>query len=174
LAKVAGPQEMIAALNQLGEHRDAVAALALMLPRRQAIWWSCLAVRLIPDLADRPVEQLAVDTAESWVRSQSEADAERAGGTAELCLPDMAAGYAAWGAFWCGASLAPRGQQAVAPAPFLPGVAARSVMILLTVDPVFGGRLKMADLLEIGSAIMLGDLGRNAQAAVRNRLFAEA
>lgn len=171
LSWVAGPQELLAALTQLEAHRDALAALALMLPRRQAVWWACLAVRLLPDLAQRPAEQVAIEAAEAWVQTQRVEDGERAQTAAELCPMAAAATYAAFAAYWSGPSLAPRGQQPVAPAPYLPGVGVRSALLLLLGDPVLGGRLSAADLLAIGWALMHGDSGRQAQAAVRGRLF---
>ncbi len=170
LAMVTGPQDMLTVLTQSGDHADAVAALAMMLPRRQAVWWSCLAARLIPDLAQRPTELFAVETAEAWVQSQRAEDAERALGAADLCRMQAAATYVAMAAFWCGPSLAPRGQQPVPPAPYLPGTAVRAVMTLVLGEPSLVGRLSSADLLTIGTALMHGDLGRSAQDAVAKRL----
>ena len=172
LAKITGPQELIATLGQLGEHQDAIGALAMMLPRRQAVWWGCLCMRLLPDLPNRPAELLAVETAESWIQSQSEADAERAGTAAEMCALDSACGYVAMAAYWAGPSLAPRGQQAVPPPPYLAGVAVRAALLLAAVEPSVEGRLTLPDFLGIGTAIMHGDLGRKAQATVRDRLAA--
>ena len=63
LSFVSGPQDLLTSLMQAGAHQDALAALSLMLPRRQAVWWACLAVRLIPDLPQRPAEAVAVDVA---------------------------------------------------------------------------------------------------------------
>jgi hypothetical protein len=170
LAWVPGPQELLAALTQMNAHRDAMAALALMLPRRQAVWWACLAVRLLPDLTQRPAEQVAVEAAETWVQNQRMEECERALTASELCPIGAPATYAALAAYWCGPSLAPRGQQVVAPAPYLPGVAVRSALLLLLGDPALEGRISAADLLAIGWALMHGDSGRQAQAAVRGRL----
>jgi len=174
LPAVAGPQDLVVALTQTGAHGDAIAALAMMLPRRQSVWWSCLAVRLIPDLSARPAELFAVEAAEAWVHGQRPEDAERAQGAAEFCAPDAAATWAATAAFWCGPSLAPRGQQPVPPAAHLPGVAVRAAMTLTLIEPAVAGRLAAADLLTIGTALMHGDLGRGAQAEVAGRLAAAA
>lgn len=170
LAMVADPQDMLAALAQSNHHEDALAALALMLPRRQAVWWACLAVRLIPELPERPAELLAVETAEAWVQHQRAQDAERAAELAGFCPMTAAATYAAIAAFWCGPSLAPRGQQPVPPAPHLAGVAVRAALTLTLVEPSLAGRATAADLLAIGTALMHGDLGRTAQGALRDRL----
>lgn len=166
---VAGPQELLAALNQAHHERDALAALAMMLPRRQAVWWACLGVRLVPDLAARPGEQVAVEAAEAWVQGQRAEECERAQTAAELAS-GSAAGYAALATYWCGPSLAPRGQAAVPPAAFLPGVGVRAALLLILADRALAGRVLAADLLAIGSALMHGDTGRAAQSAVRQRL----
>ena len=74
-------------------------------------------------------------------------------------------------AFWGGPSIAPRGQQPVAPAPHLPGIATRTALLLLNHEPSLGERASLADWLEIGVALMNGDNGRQAQANVRSKLF---
>ena len=170
LGFVSGPQDLLTSLMQAGAHQDALAALALMLPRRQAVWWACLAVRLIPDLPQRPAEAVAVDVAESWVQTQRVEDCERAYNASELCPLGAPATYAALAAYWSGPTLAPRGQQPVAPPPFLTGVGVRSALILTLTDRTLSGRVGAADLLAIGTSLMHGDAGRNAQAAVRERL----
>ncbi len=170
LAMARGPQDLLASLSGLPDAADSVRALALMLPHRQVVWWACLCVRLLPDLAQRPAELAAVEQAEAWVQSAAASDAELAGELAGNCNLGQAPGWAAMAATWSGPSLAPRGLQAVPPAPHLPGVAARTALILLIHDPALAGRITMADLLEIGLALMQGDIGRKAQAAVMDRL----
>ena len=170
----AGPRELIAALAGPDGARDAVAALALMLPRRQAVWWACLAARLLPDTAQAPADSAAIDAAEAWVQSQSSEDSDRAWELAERCDTAAPARWAATAAYWSGSSIAPRGQQAVAPAPHLAGVAARAALTLLAHHPAVGGRIGYGDLLAIGTDLMHGDLGRRAQAGVRERLSGPA
>ena len=174
LAAARGPQDLVTTLAGTGNTRDAINALAFMLPHRQVVWWACLGVRLLPDLASRGAELAAVEQAELWVQSAAPADAERAGELAENCDLHAAPGWTAMAAFWSGPSLAPRGQQAVPPLPFLPGVAARTALLLAVHDPALGGRLAAADLLAIGLDLMNGDVGRKAQAAVRERLLGPA
>ncbi len=174
LAAARGPKELMAALTGVDNPRDAIYALSFMLPHRQVVWWACLAVRLIPDLAERATDLAAVEAAETWVQSASAADAERAIGAAERCDLRHAPGWTAMAAFWGGPSLAPRGLQAVPPAPHLPGVAARTALVLAVHDPAVAGRLDFGDFLGIGIDIMNGDIGRKAQAAVRERLSVAA
>lgn len=165
-----GPQELLAALQALGDPRDVTAALAMMLPHRQVVWWSCLAVRLLPNLTRNPADVGAVEAAESWVQSAAAADAERAGVAAEACDLRYAPGWSAMAAYWSGPSLTPRGQAAVAPAAYLAGTAARSALLLAVHDSGLAGRLQPSDLLGIGLALMNGDTGRQAQAALHERL----
>jgi hypothetical protein len=174
VATAAGPRELIEALAGPGAARDAVAALALMLPRRQAVWWACLAARLLPEAALSPAEAAAIEAAEAWVQTQSAEDSERAADLAEQCATGSPARWAAMAAHWSGPSIAPRGQQAVLPAVHLPGVAARAALTLLVHHPAIGRRIGYGDLLAIGTDLMHGDLGRRAQASVRERLAGPA
>jgi hypothetical protein len=170
VASCRGPQDLLAALQALGQARDVVAALAMMLPHRQVVWWSCLAVRLLPGLTATPADAAAVTAAESWVQSAAAADAERAGEAADRCDPRQPAGWTAMAAYWSGSSLTPRGQAAVVPAPYLAGTAARTALLLAVHDAGIAGRLELSDLLGIGLALMNGDAGRQAQAALHRRL----
>ncbi len=170
LSGARGPQELMTSLSALDDARDGIFALALMLPHRQAVWWACLGARLLPNLAQRPPDLAAVEQAEAWVQSAAPADAERAGELADLCELQDAPGWAAMAAYWSGQSLAPRGLQAVTPAPHLAGVAARTALLLVSHDPLVTGRIGLRDLLGIGLDLMNGDIGRKAQAAVRERL----
>jgi len=170
LAAAKGPENLVATLKADDQPLDAISALALMLPRRQAVWWACLGTRLIPDLDQRPDEAAAVEAAENWVQSQAPEDAEKAQDAAARCAPASAAAYAALAAFWSGPSIAPRGQQAVAPAAHLPGVATRVALLLTANEPSVRDRIGFEDLLEIGLELMKGDLGRKAQDMLRARL----
>ena len=165
LSTSTGPQDLITGLSTMADARDAISSLALMLPRRQAVWWACLAARLLPDLARRPADLAAVEIAESWVQTMSNEDAEQAFAASQRCAMNAAAGWAAMAAYWSGSSIAPRGQQDVAPAPHLAGVATRTALIFTYHDPAVVGRIGYPDLLAIGVELMHGQLGRTAQAA---------
>lgn len=170
LARIAHPEKLIAALVEAGNARDAIHALTMILPHRQAVWWACLAVRLLPDLDRRKADLAAVAAAERWVQGGGGGDAERAGELANACDPDFAPTWVATAAYWSGPSIAPRGQQAVPPAPHLPGVAARIALLLLPQEPTLAGRVVFADWLPIGLALAAGGNGSQAQAELRGRL----
>ncbi len=164
------PEKLIRALVEDGNRRDAIYALAIMLPHRQAVWWACLAARLLPDLERRKVDLVAVQGAERWVQGGLGSDAEAAGDLANACNDELAPAWVATAAYWAGPSIAPRGQQAVAPAPHLPGVATRIALLLLSQDPALNGRIAFDDFLDIGLSLMAGGNGAQAQAQLRSRL----
>jgi len=170
LGRIGHPERLIQGLSEAGNRRDAIYALAMMLPHRQAVWWACLAARLLPDLDRRKHDLAAVAAAERWVQGGSPADAEHAGDFANACDPDFAPAWVATAAYWAGPSLAPRGQHPVPPPPHLPGVATRIALLLLGQDPALAGRIAFADWLEIGLELMTGGNGAKAQAALRERL----
>jgi hypothetical protein len=84
---------------------DAVRFLAHGLPKREAVWWACLAARSA--LGDAPPEtlRLAVETAEGWVYRPNEDNRRAAMQAATAAGSDNPAGWAARGAFWSGGSL---------------------------------------------------------------------
>lgn len=170
LAQIGHPERLMNALVEAGNARDAIYALALMLPHRQAVWWACLCVRLLPDLDRRKQDLAAVVMAERWVQGGAGGDAENAGDLANACDPDFGPAWVATAAYWSGPSIAPRGQQAVPPAPHLPGVATRIALLLLAQDPSLAGRVGFADWLGIGLELMSGGNGTKAQGALRDRL----
>lgn len=170
LAAGGRPEQLIEALVGAELVHDAASALAMILPHRQSVWWACLSVGLLPDLAERPQERAAVEAASRWVQTVSPADAEGARIATEACDLDRAAAWTAMGAFWAGPTLAPRGQQAVAPAPHLPGVATRTALLLLGQENGLADRVTLRDLLSIGLALMHGETGQQAQAALKARL----
>lgn len=169
LAEIGHPARLIEKLKADGNHRDALYALAMMLPHRQTVWWACLAARLLPDLGARTADRMAIEAAERWVQSQAPGDAERAGEVAEACDSNFAPVWIATAAYWAGPSLAPRGQVAVPPAPYLPGIATRNALTMLLKEPAFAGRIVAADWVELGTALMRGESGAEAQAALRAR-----
>jgi hypothetical protein len=58
-------------LVSAGELIKAIAFLAYLLPRREAVWWACQSVRaLTPQLAK--AEEPGIETAEAWVKEPEE------------------------------------------------------------------------------------------------------
>jgi len=88
---------------------------ALMLPKRESVWWGCLCIRGMK--LDGLETRAGLEAAEAWVR-QPEEDQRRAAG--ELAMKQNFNGAGAWiafAAFTSGGSLAPAGLQTVPPPP---------------------------------------------------------
>ena len=140
---------------------EATRLVAHALPRREAVWWACMCATHTapPDLPDP--DRKARETAEHWVRQQSEKLRREAMALAEasgFATPEAWAGVAA---FWCGDSMAPEGQPAVPPAPHLAQTAVAGAIALASVrgDPRRqASRLKR--FLESGRNIAAGGPGR--------------
>jgi hypothetical protein len=95
---------------------DAISFCAYLLPRREAVWWSCQCVRaLAPQLPTGSDIPLAA--AEEWVREPEEERRQNALSAGLAADPQHAAAWTALAAGWSGGSLAPVGQEIVVPPP---------------------------------------------------------
>jgi hypothetical protein len=61
----ASVSEFLSALMAAGQLRDAVAVMAQALPKREAVWWACLAARTLVDAETPPPVVAALETAEA-------------------------------------------------------------------------------------------------------------
>src|SRR5271168_1724420 len=66
------PRDLVEALVQAGEYVAAFSFLAHALPKREAIWWACLAVRHTQGAALPPKELAALGAAVAWVLEPDE------------------------------------------------------------------------------------------------------
>lgn len=171
LASHPHPIRYLETLRAAQLHEDAIRALVLMLPHREVVWLGCLAAQILPGLDQRKPDAAAIEAAEKWVRSGVHDDAELAGEAAARANNDFAPAWVATAAFWAGPSLVARGMPPVAPAPHLPGMAVRTALILLMSEPALQGRVRFADWLDLGVALMHGGNGIAAQTELRRRLF---
>lgn len=140
---------------------EATRMVAHALPRREAVWWACMCASHTapPDLPEN--DRLARETAENWVRQQSDKLRREAMGKAEAGDFATPEAWAAVAAFWSGDSMAPEGQASVPPAPHLCGTAVAGAVVLAAVrgDPLRQpARLKR--FLESGRNIAAGGPGR--------------
>ncbi|ALG72171.1 hypothetical protein VY88_01845 [Azospirillum thiophilum] len=94
---------------------DAIRLLGMALPRREAVWWGCLAARgaLPPEPA--PADAAALAAAEAWVYRPTEENRRATFAPAEAMNFETACAYAAMAAFWSGGSLAPPEAAVVVP-----------------------------------------------------------
>ena len=92
---------------------EATRLVAHALPKREAVWWACMCAfhTAPPDLPE--TDRLARETAENWVRQQTDKLRREAMGKAEAGDFATPEAWAAVAAFWSGDSMAPEGQAAV-------------------------------------------------------------
>lgn len=126
------PGEFVTRLAGAGLFPDAVRFLAHALPKREAVWWACLAARAALDHAAPPLLQ-ALAAAEAWVYKPDEANRRAAMASAQAAGFDNPASWAAVAAFWSGGSLAPTEAPAVPPGETLSAVAAAGAVMLAAV-----------------------------------------
>lgn len=96
-------------------YTDAVRFLALILPKREAVWWACLCIRDVVKDKITHEDKRALSVAEEWVIKPSEENRQAAAQAAEATKFETAAGWAAMGAFWSGGSMTPPNTPAVPP-----------------------------------------------------------
>ena len=140
---------------------EATRLVAHALPRREAVWWACMcATHTAPPDLSAP-DREARETAEHWVRQQSDKLRRAAMAHAETAGFGTPEAWAAVAAFWSGDSMSLEGQPLVPPAPHLAGTAAAGSIALASVrgDPRRQtSRLKR--FLESGRNIAAGGPGR--------------
>ncbi|RLT95011.1 DUF6931 family protein [Ketobacter sp.] len=113
------PADFIDQLLQSNFYFDAVKFLAHALPKREAIWWACLAVKkTLPADAPAP-QQAALNAAEQWAIQPTEENRQLAKAWSEKTQQKSAASWAATAAFWSGGSMAKPGEPDMPAPPFL-------------------------------------------------------
>lgn len=131
LPRTAPPEQFVAALLVAGLTPDAVRFLSQALPKREGVWWACLAARAAAEVSPaRPIDLEALTAAEAWVFKPTEDNRRAAMDRAQAAEFSSPGAWAAVGAFWSGGSMAPPGQPAVPPAPHLAGRAISGAVML--------------------------------------------
>jgi Family of unknown function (DUF6931) len=132
--------DYVISLAETGQFRAALSVLAHALPKREAVWWGCVAVRY----AEVPPADSDADTAlaaaEAWVYQPSEDTRRPTGAAASRAGLGTAAGWAAIAAYWSSGSLSPEDTPPVPPGPELTGkaVAGATTLAALNADPPDG------------------------------------
>jgi hypothetical protein len=129
----ASVEEFLSALLAAELMNDAVGVMAQALPKREAVWWACLATRTLFDAQTPPGIVVAIEAAEAWVYRPSEETRRAAMDRAQATKFDHPGVWAAVGAFWSGGSMAPPNLPAVPPAEHLTGVAVAGAVNLAAV-----------------------------------------
>jgi hypothetical protein len=159
------PLDFIAALTASKLHRDAVQFLARALPKREAVWWSCLCTRdTIPDPGPKQLTA-AIQAAEAWVYRPTEENRRKAQQTAEAIEDPHAARWSAMGAFWSGGSVAPPDAPEVKPAEDLTAKAVAGAILMAATEEPMETDDRFKRFLDYGADIANGGTGRPAAAS---------
>jgi len=143
---------------------DAVGVMARALPKREAVWWACLAARTLVDAQTPPAVVAAIEAAEAWVYRPSEETRRAAMDRAQATKFDHPGVWAAVGAFWSGGSMAPPNLPAVPPAEHLTSIAvAGAVNLSAVMRQPEHAKEKLAGFL--GQAIDIANGGNGRQRA---------
>lgn len=120
----------------LREHEllpDALRFLALLLPKRVAVWWGCQCVWHFGGHEMTPASSAALQTAVRWVQDPSEANRRATEGPGQSAGLEDPAGCLAMAAFWSGGSMTPPHLPPVAPPPFITGRLVGGALLLASV-----------------------------------------
>lgn len=132
------PEISIVRLMDAGLYPDAVKLLAHGLPKREAVWWSCLCTRDIHNPQTDENNSKALHAAESWVKNPTEERRQICKRLGEATKYQTPASWAATAASWCHGSLAGDGEPAIEPPEHLyaHAVAGSVTLSAVLADPV--------------------------------------
>lgn len=123
----------VAALLGAEEYPAALAFLAYLLPKREAVWWAWTCARRGLPPQPKPAVQAALDATERWLVEPTDANRRAAFESAEPADLGTPAGCAALAVFFTGGSIAPVGVPDVPPPE---GAAARAIAGSITLAAV--------------------------------------
>jgi len=156
------PINFLEALIAKGAYPDAIQFLARALPKREAVWWTCLCCRDILGKDGEPKLATAVQAAEAWVYKPNEENrrgAEKAGNAISESHP---ARWVAMAAFWSGGSLAPPSAPEVKPPDdFTAKAVTGAVLMAASLDPAQADA-RNKQFTDYGMNIAKGGNGRAA------------
>ena len=162
LPQAVPPEHFVAALVGANLMHDAIRFLSQALPRREGVWWACLAARAgALAVPPRPVDEAALAAAEAWVFKPTDENRRAAMEHAQAAEFATPAAWAAVGAFWSAGSMAPAGQPVVPAAPELAGRAITGAVMLAVGqgDPA-GGQQRFLQVIAAGLDIGAGGNGK--------------
>lgn len=113
------PQGGVMALVQSECYIDAIKLLAHCLPKREAVWWACLATRQTQTPETDELNAAALIAAESWAKKPTEENRLRCKGLAEKTRYETPASWAATAASWSTGSMSEPGEPEVNPPEYL-------------------------------------------------------
>jgi len=128
------PGDFIELLCAGGLWADAVRFLAHALPKREAVWWACLAVRGALPADAPPAQAKSVEAAEAWVYQPTEEHRRAAMAAGDAAGADCPARWAAIAAFWSGGSVTAAGAPPVPPGETLTAMAVAGAVQIAAVQ----------------------------------------
>lgn len=121
-------------LAEAGFLSEAARLAAHALPRREAVWWACMCARhTAPSGTDPPSEAAVRESAEEWVRRQTDELRRAAMARARSAGFSSPESWAAVAAFWSGDSIAPPEAPKTPPESHLAGLAVAGSVALSAV-----------------------------------------
>ncbi|MHC4557347.1 MAG: DUF6931 family protein [Planctomycetota bacterium] len=99
------PHEFVDRLIRADLYADATRFLTYGLPKRQAVWWSCLCVRSVSACYGDQISAEVLQAAEAWVKDPVETNRKAAllaGGKHNFEMPSAPAAWTAMAAGWSG------------------------------------------------------------------------
>jgi hypothetical protein len=131
---------------------DAIRLLALLLPKRLAVWWGCLCVRQAVRLGAK--QQEALDAAVRWVRNPSPANSQAAEAPGKAAGFATAAGCLAMSVSWARQSLTPPDQPSTPPDLMLtPNTVTGVILTAATEEPTTEIKNRQCLFLALGLAV---------------------
>jgi hypothetical protein len=161
LSAAGAPAPYLAAVIDAALWTDAIRFLAFALPKREAVWWACVAARTAFGPTPLDGEEACVAAAEEWVYRPSDEARRAVFPLAEKVGFKSPSGYAGLAAFWSDGSLAPPDQPPVPPDEKLcPTAVAAAVLLAAVVREPHKAQAKYRTLLASGLDIANGGNGR--------------
>ena len=142
-------------------YADATRFLAYGLPKRQAAWWSCLCVRIVPACFSEPISAEALAAAETWIKDPSEVNREAAlaaGRKHNFEMPGAPAAWTAMAAGWSVGAVATTDEDIPAPPEHLTAHAASGAIILAATAEPDQTKVMYRKFLDTGVQIAQGKM----------------
>ena len=161
------PAAFLSSLIEGEQYEDAVRFLAHAMPKREAVWWACLAARTVTLRDDAGDDQKsALKAAEAWVFEPTETNRRKAETLAEKTNFKHPSSWAAIAAFWSGASITGEDEPPVPPPSHLYAHAVTgAIMLAAALDNPDHIKPKLDAFLKQGIDIANGGNGQISSAA---------
>jgi hypothetical protein len=121
------PIAFVRRLAAQGKPDEALEVFAYLLPRREAVWWTCASVRKLLGGA-LPTDTSGLAAAEAWVREPSEDNRQKALEIGDMAPSHEPLTWLAWAVGWSS------GNYPDTPFPYQPFMTARALRIALLIS----------------------------------------